>query len=804
MAVKKSELYSSIWASCDELRGGMDASQYKDYILPLLFLKYVSDKYAGREDALIYIPEGASFRDLVAMRGKAEIGEAINKALAAIDEENGFNMLTKMADFNDEDNLGKGKELTDRLSKLIGIFDNPNLDFSNNRAEDDDLLGDAYEYLMMKFAQESGKSKGQFYTPAEVSRIMAKILGINEHTAQDQTAYDMACGSASLLLKIYDEAPNGLTIYGQEKDNATVALAKMNLVLHNSPTAVQDILQGDTLSSPEHKDGQDLKRFDFCVANPPFSTKSWSNGFDPNNDYYHRFDGFGIPPEKNGDYAFLLHMIKSMKSTGKAAIILPHGVLFRGNAEGRIREEIIKRGLIKGIIGLPANLFYGTGIPACIIVLDKENTANRKEIFMIDAGQGFIKDGNKNRLREQDIHKIVDVFNKGTEIEKYSRSVPMEEIAQNEYNLNIPRYIDTQEEEDIQDLKAHIYGGIPNRDIDELKNYWAVYPGMKNDIFKPLDGSLSYSALKIEKENIKDFIFEHAEFQAFKEQLESHYQNWKNEVRPALQAIDEDTRPKELVAGIAEKLLKEYQSLRLLDAYSVYQHLMDLWNEGIRDDAYMLLDEGWTVQLQPVVNKKGDPIKGEYESELIPAELVINRYFQKEQEDIRDLESRTENAAAEMEALIEEHSGEEGLLSDVVNDKGNITKGDLNARLKAIKGKAEDAEEEALLLNYKKLTEEEAEAKKAVKTAEQKLKELVLKKYNELTTEEIKTLIVDDKWLQNLKTRIDNETDQVSQRLSNRISELTERYETTLPELENDVTNLQEKVNQHLQLMINN
>jgi type I restriction enzyme M protein len=466
MAIKKSELYSSLWKSCDELRGGMDASQYKDYVLVLLFVKYVSDKYAGQPNALIEVPEGGSFTDMVALKGGKEIGDKINKIIARLAEANDLKGVIDVADFNDADRLGKGKEMQDRLSNLVAIFENPALNFRNNRAEGDDILGDAYEYLMRHFATESGKSKGQFYTPAEVSRIMAKVIGINKARSQSQTIYDPTCGSGSLLLKAADESETGVTIYGQEMDNATAALAKMNMILHDDPTA--EIWQDNSLSSPYFT-------FDFVVANPPFSNKAWSNGFDPFHDLYERFID-GVPPMKNGDYAFLLHIIRSLKSTGKGAIILPHGVLFRGNAEGDIRRNIIRKGYIKGIIGLPPNLFYGTGIPACIIVLDKENAANRRAIFMIDASKGFIKDGNKNRLRHQDLHKIVDVFNKQIEVSKYSRKVPVAEIAANDYNLNIPRYIDSSEAEDVQDIEAHLLGGIPNYDIDALDDYWQVFP----------------------------------------------------------------------------------------------------------------------------------------------------------------------------------------------------------------------------------------------------------------------------------------------------------------------------------------
>jgi type I restriction enzyme M protein len=481
MAIRKSQLYSSLWNSCDELRGSMDASQYKDYILTLLFMKYVSDKYAGKPDPVIEIPKHGSFADMVKLKGDKEIGDKINKIISRLADANDLKGVIDVADFNDEDKLGKGQEMQDRLSKLIGIFEN--LDFSTNRAEGDDLLGDAYEYLMRHFATESGKSKGQFYTPAEVSRIIANVIGIGPQTRQDNSIYDPTCGSGSLLLRAADEAPRGMSIFGQENDLATWALARMNMVLHGHATA--ELWKDNTLSTPyfKKKDGT-LQTFDFAVANPPFSAKAWTNGLDPENDHFRRFE-YGVPPAKNGDYAFLLHLLASLKSKGKGAIILPHGVPFRGNREADIRRRLIDAGLIKGIIGLPPNLFFGTGIPASIIVIDKENAHVRTGIFMIDASRGFLKDGNKNRLREQDIHRIVDVFNRQVEVPRYSRMVPVSEIVSpaNDYNLNIPRFIDSSELEDLHDLDAHLRGGIPHHDIDALQNYWKVFPSLRVELF---------------------------------------------------------------------------------------------------------------------------------------------------------------------------------------------------------------------------------------------------------------------------------------------------------------------------------
>ncbi|HEX9839251.1 MAG TPA: type I restriction-modification system subunit M, partial [Anaerolineales bacterium] len=543
MAIKKSELYSSLWASCDELRGGMDASQYKDYVLVLLFIKYISDKYAGVPYAPITIPAGASFKDMVALKGKPDIGDQINKKIIA--PLASANKLSDFPDFNDPNKLGSGKEMVDRLTNLIAIFENKALDFSKNRAEGDDILGDAYEYLMRHFATESGKSKGQFYTPAEVSQIMAKIIGIRQaKTSADTSVYDPTAGSGSLLLKVGDEAGTPVTLYGQEKDAATSGLARMNMILHNNPTAL--ITQGNTLTDPKYKVGEALKTFDYVVANPPFSDKRWSTGLDPLHDPFDRFQSFGVPPAKQGDYAYLLHIVRSLKSTGKGACILPHGVLFRGNAEAEIRRNLIRKGYIKGIIGLPANLFYGTGIPACIVVIDKEHAQSRKGIFMIDASRGFMKDGPKNRLRAQDIHQIVDVFNKQLEVEKYSRMVSFDEIERNEFNLNLPRYIDSQKPEDIQDIAGHLQGGIPAADIDALKKYWDVCPNLKKDLFALSGASASraqtkrdgYFDLTVDKTSLKQTIYSQPEFAAFIADMNAHFETWKRKSGASLRGLE--------------------------------------------------------------------------------------------------------------------------------------------------------------------------------------------------------------------------------------------------------------------------
>ncbi|MCK6391179.1 MAG: type I restriction-modification system subunit M [Azonexus sp.] len=794
MAIKKSELYSSLWKSCDELRGGMDASQYKDYVLVLLFVKYVSDKYANDPNALIDVPPGGSFADMVAAKGNKEIGEKLDKVVAKLaDANDSLKGAINVAWFNDEEKLGKAQAMVDRLTKLVSIFEG--LDFGGNRAEGDDLLGDAYEYLMRHFATESGKSKGQFYTPAEVSRVMSMVIDLGHASHAGQSIYDPTCGSGSLLLKAHDEAKGrtglDLALYGQEMDNATSALARMNMVLHDCPTA--EIWQDNTLSHPHFKNtDSSLKTFDFIVANPPFSVKSWTTGFDPTHDLHGRFE-YGTPPEKNGDYAFLLHMLKSLKSTGKAAVILPHGVLFRGGAEAGIRTRLIRQGVIKGIIGLPANLFYGTGIPACIIVLDKEGAVGRSGIFMVDASKGYIKDGNKNRLRAQDIHKIVDTFTRQLENARYSRLVPFAEIEANDFNLNLPRYIDSTEQEDKQDIAAHLKGGIPNADIDGLAPYWQVFPGVRAALFTPADRP-GYSQPRVETSQIKAAIFAHPEFTAFNQTVTTLFASWKSANTPLLTAIQPGDRPKALIETLAENLLDTFRNggaiATLIDPYNVYQHLMDYWAETMQDDVWMIASDGWNAT-----------VDGKNNTDLIPPALIIQRYFAAEQVAIEECEAERDAISRQMEEMDEEYGGEDGLLADARTEKGKLTKISVKARLTAIKHDKEAQEERTLLTAYAKLIDQEAAASKAVKDAQKALDTKVAAHYARLTESEIKALVVEDKWLAALSAQVQGELDRVSQTLTSRIRQLAERYATPLFRLVEEVETLAARVDAHLKKM---
>ncbi len=806
MALKKSELYSSLWSSCDELRGGMDASQYKDYVLVLLFIKYVSDKYAAMPYAPITIPAGASFKDMVALKGKPDIGDQINKKI--IGPLANANKLSDMPDFNDPGKLGSGKEMVERLTNLIAIFENKSLDFSKNRADGDDILGDAYEYLMRHFATESGKSKGQFYTPAEVSRIIAQIIGIHDaETTTSTTVYDPTCGSGSLLLKVGDEAGTRVTLYGQEKDAATSTLARMNMILHNNPTAL--IEQGNTLSVPRFKDGGTLKTFDYVVANPPFSDKRWSTGIDPAKDEFERFKPFGVPPAKQGDYAYLLHIVRSLKSTGKGACILPHGVLFRGNAEADIRRALVRKGYIKGIIGLPANLFYGTGIPACIIVVDKQDAHARKGVFMIDANAGFTKDGPKNRLRAQDIHKIVDVFNRRLEVAKYSRMVPVEEIERNEFNLNLPRYIDSQQAEDLQDIEGHLRGGIPERDVDALCCYWKVCPNLRQVLFKA--NRPGYVDLAVEKAAVKSTIYGHPEFATFIKSMNAHFAAWRDKSAQTLRQLQPGCHPKQVIAALSEDLLAHYTDKPLIDKYDMYQHLMDYWAETMQDDCYLIAADGWKAETYRVIekDKKGKEKDKGWACDLVPKSLIVARYFTKEQAGIDELASELEGVTARITELEEEHGDEDEAFAENADTRadalegkiGKVTLAKVRDRINEIKDDKDAKDEAAVLKDWLKLSGQETDLKKRVKQEEVALDVEAYARYPKLTELEIKTLVVDDKWLAALDAAIHGEMNRISQVLTQRVKQLAERYEITMPQMVSRVDELEGKVNQHLEKM---
>ncbi|WRA79238.1 type I restriction-modification system subunit M [Helicobacter pylori] len=807
MAIKKSELYSSLWAGADSLRGGMDTSEYKNYVLNLLFLKYISDKARNNNFSEIEVPQGCFYEDILALEGDKEIGDKLNKIIAKIAERNDLKGVIDSVDFNDNTKLGEGKAMVDTLSNLVKIF--ADLSLGAHGALDDDLLGDAYEYLMRHFASESGKSKGQFYTPSEVSLLLSLLLGIDENTRQDKSIYDPTCGSGSLLLKASSLAgKKGLTIYGQEKDISTTALCKMNMILHNSADA--DIAKGgsSTLSNPLFIKNGMLQTFDYVVANPPFSLKNWTDGLsiDPKskqviNDHFNRFED-GTPPEKNGDFAFLLHIIKSLKNTGKGAVILPHGVLFRGNAEGAIRKNLLLKGYIKGVIGLAPNLFYGTSIPACVIVLDKENAHARKGVFMIDASKDFKKDGNKNRLRDQDVQKMIDTFNAYKEIPYYSKMVSLEEISANDYNLNIARYIATKQELE-KDLFALINSPsyLPKNEIKAYAPYFQVFKELKNTLFKKSDKE-GYYALKTECENIKDYITQSLEYQTFHASVLSAFD--RLELSTTFNDLEPGFNPKTLIESVCSKVLKEFEKVGILDKYGVYQLFKDYYNEVLQDDWFLISFNGFESakelrKLNPLKdkNKKANYLeepdfviqKTYYKSDLIPKHLIKQRFFEKETKELEALENALNEKEALLDEFIEEHSNEEGLFDGL-----KINESVLKKELK----NATDLEDKQILKTALEWLEAKNKALKMKNKAHEELELKAFHQYKNLEINEIKDLIIKDKWLNSLKNALENKIQKRINAFISALNGIIQTYSNSLLELDQEVKESESKVLEHL------
>ena len=633
--------------------------------------------------------------------------------------------------------------------------------------------------------------------------------------------------ATSLLLKVAAQSGKHITLEGQEKDVTTAGLARMNMILHDFPTA--NILSGNTIAAPKFKDGEQLRTYDYVVANPPFSDKTWTTGITPSRDSYQRF-AWGEPPARQGDYAYLLHIIRSMKSTGRAACILPHGVLFRGNAEAVIRRQLVRSGYLKAIIGLPANLFYGTGIPACIVVLDKENATARKGIFMIDASKGFKKDGPKNRLREQDIHKIVDTFARLDESNpRYARMVSVVEITdpKNDYNLNLPRYIDSTEPEDLQDIDGHLRGGIPECDLDALSNYWNIMPGLRAALFEKFNRP-GYFTLKLPIAEVKRAIFSHHEFTSFTTKAKKLFTKWQTASISQLKGFAQNGpstplragHPKQLIESIAEDLLATFRTAPLLDAYDVYQHLMDYWAETMQDDCYLIADSGWKAGAQPreIVktrdrnNRLTWPEAHDYEigrrrfkSDLVPAALMIARYFETERAAIENLEGEVAATEQKLDELREEQSGEDGLLAEAneanEGEEPRITARSVRVALRKLEDDADSADEVKALKEYEALLDAQADTKVKLKVAREDLDAKLHAKYPKLTEGEIKTLVVDDKWLATLAAAVQGELDRVSQTLTGRIRQLAERYAAPLPDLIAEVDSLASRVDEHLKKM---
>ena len=488
--IDQSEINDIVWKACDTFRGVVDPSDYKNYILVMLFWKYISDlwrdhreqymkKYDGDEVWVnrrlarerFQLPERCGFADIYAKRNEVDIGERMNIALEKIEEANKAKLegVFREVDFNNENKLGQTKDRNARLKHLLEDFNDPRLDLRPSAVVDEDIIGNVYEYLLERFASGAGKKAGEFYTPGQVSKLLAKLL----HPQKGDTICDPACGSGSLLIKVGREADErDFGLFGQESNGTTHALCRMNMFLHSMDNF--RIEWGDTLRNPRLVEGDKLMKFDIVVANPPFSLDKWGQetaGADP----FLRYQR-GVPPKSKADYAFISHMVEiAREGSGRIGVVVPHGVLFRGGAEGKIRRKLIEENLLEAVIGLPTNLFFGTGIPAAILIFCKEKSTG--DVLFIDASREYVDGKSQNYLGEQHIQKIVKSYKSFKTTDKYSYRATLQEIADNDFNLNIPRYVDTYEEEAEIDLQA------VQKEIDTLEaELLEVRSKMKNHL----------------------------------------------------------------------------------------------------------------------------------------------------------------------------------------------------------------------------------------------------------------------------------------------------------------------------------
>lgn len=809
MAIKKSQIYRTLWNSCDLLRGAMDASQYKDYVLVLLFVKYVSDKAKNDVSMIVPVPEDCMFDEFVKLKNNPNIGEEINKKLAKLGREFMLDGVITNADFNDENRLGKGRNLVDRVSKLIGVFEDSDLDFGGNRAADDDIMGDAYEYLMRNFAQQSGKSKGQFYTPAEVSRLMAKLIGISKLPSDHKNVsiYDPTCGSGSLLLRARAEAKCDVSVNGQEMDLATIGMAKMNMILHGELAA--DLQHDDVLNYPQHKiDDNHLQQFDFIVANPPFSQKEWLMSG-------HEKDSFGrwspelLPPNGNGDLAFLLHIVNSLKPGGNAAVILPHGVLFRGGKEADIRKKIIDEHLIKGIVGLPSNLFYGTGIPASIILLHKPLRGEKYEgVFMIDAKDCGKKDGPKQRLMEKDIRKIVDVWESESEISHFSHFASLEEITdKNGYNLNIPRYVSPKSKEVEQDIQAHLYGGIPNRDIEGLDALWSQAVTLKDTLFE--NGNNGYSKLKCSLEELNEVMTNEPSMKVEEERFTDCINEWENDVMESLTSFDLGSEIKPLidVLGTEVMIANEIKD-NLVDAYDLYECVMSYWNgeltndANMQDDCYQVSAQGWTVELKEPEKKTYN--WKELECDLLPVDIVANRYFEDNLNEMKEVEAEISKIQSDIDSLAESEAADcksAAFPEKLFGDKPKLA--EVKAMIKSAESQKVGHTPDQLRAwkKFVSLNNKMSVQKKVLAQYNSDLIDELKAKYEALTKSDVHSLVVNDKWLATLKSAFYEEHSKAIVRYENQIKAISERYAESLESLTLEADKLKVEVNGILRKM---
>lgn len=821
MALKKSEIYSTLWKCANKLRSnsGLGAEAFKNYVLIILFLKYMSDRAKTGKKSIFTIPEGCSFDDIVALKGTTKIGDKINKIIAKIAEENDLQDVINVTDHDFCDKkLGNLDESSKLITELVAAFQVDGLDFSQNRAADDDLIGDAYEFFMRNFASQAGKDKGQFYTPTEVSRLMALLIGIDQDNRKMVSVYDPTCGSGSLLLRVKAAAKPNVSIDGQDIDPANIELSYLNMFLHDCDTA--DIRVGDTLNLPQHTTNGILNTYDYIVSNPKFSLHNWMTLAKPNDTYGRWNSEIGVPPQQYGDYAFLLHCVKSLKATGKCAIILPNGVLTRGGDEARLRRWLVEQHLITGIIAFPANAFFGTSIAGNVIVLD--NRRKSDGIFFIDASNlGYKDEDSKIRLREQDIKRVIDVWRERKDVPHFAylatykttqqegEDHPMYQVEREGFALNLSLYVTPEDDEVHQDIDAHLHGGIPENDVERLSKFWSVCSTLRAALFKSFRPG--FVKLAVEQNIIPEIIEQNESFRAQTAVYRQSIEQWTEKTEPLMLAVGKDNDPKKHIAAWGQSILDMFTECQsLVDAYDVYDELLDYYNSTMQDDLYMISKDGWSTPLKEPTKKS--PKYTDLQCDLLPVSLAVQHFHPDMKLQLDAKISELATIQEQMQNHLEEY--EEDFQDNLFYGKFNAanlkkkiqrcmpmksTKGKKNGKNKIVEYST--GEQRKHWQRYAELLAKEKEYKTEISKLDKQLYAALLKTYSELKPEVAKQIIVKEKWLAEIEKKVNRLMDVITHNITTEVKILAKRYERTLSQLQGDYQTKEKAVLNHLKAM---